>query len=52
MAQENNNNGGPNKPNNNNFFNNNPLELNMYVTLIWVQKDGDWKLEARQSVKL
>jgi hypothetical protein len=34
------------------IFNNNPLELNMYVTLVWIQKDGDWKLEARQSVKL
>ena len=34
------------------IFNNNPLEFNMYVTLVWIRKDGDWKLEARQSVKL
>jgi len=34
------------------MFNNNPLDFNMYVTLVWIQKDGDWKLEARQSVKL
>ena len=34
------------------IFNNNTLNLNMYVTLVWIQKNGDWKLEARQSVKL
>ena len=34
------------------MFNNNPLELNMYVTLVWIEQGGDWKLEARQSVKL
>ena len=34
------------------MFNNNPLELNMYVTLVWIEKGGEWKLEARQSVKL
>jgi hypothetical protein len=34
------------------LFNNNPLELNMYVTLVWIKKEGEWKLEARQSVKL
>ena len=34
------------------MFNNSPLELNMYVILVWIEKDGDWKLEARQSVKL
>jgi hypothetical protein len=34
------------------IFNNNPLEFNMYVTLVWIKKDSDWKLEARQSVKL
>jgi hypothetical protein len=34
------------------IFSNNPLEFNMYVTLVWIQIDGEWKLEARQSVKL
>jgi len=34
------------------MFNNNLLELNMYVTLVWIEKGGEWKLEARQSVKL
>ncbi len=33
-------------------FNTNPLEFNMYVTLVWIQRDSEWKLEARQSVKL
>lgn len=27
-----------------------PLELNMFVVLVWVKKDKDWKLVARQSV--
>ena len=34
------------------MFNDNPLELNMNITLVWIKKDGEWKLEARQSVKL
>ena len=29
-----------------------PLDLNMYVTLTWVKMNGDWKLVARQSVRL
>jgi hypothetical protein len=28
-----------------------PLDLDMYVTVVWI-KTKDWKLEARQSVKL
>jgi hypothetical protein len=27
-----------------------PMELLMYITLVWVYKDNDWKLVARQSV--
>jgi hypothetical protein len=34
------------------IYNNNPLDLTMNITLVWIQKDGEWKLEARQSVKL
>jgi hypothetical protein len=29
-----------------------PLEMNMFVTLVWVKNNNDWKLVARQSVKL
>jgi hypothetical protein len=29
-----------------------PLNLNMNATLTWVKIDGEWKLVARQSVKL
>ncbi len=29
-----------------------PLDLNMYITLVWIKLNSDWKLEARQSVKL
>jgi hypothetical protein len=29
-----------------------PLELNMFVTLVWIKSNNDWKLVARQSVKL
>jgi hypothetical protein len=29
-----------------------PLELNMFVTLVWIKNSNDWKLVARQSVKL
>lgn len=29
-----------------------PLDFKMAVTLVWINKNGDWKLEARQSVKL
>jgi len=29
-----------------------PLELNMFVTLVWIKNNDDWKLVARQSVKL
>ncbi len=32
-------------------FQGKPLELSMNILLIWVMKDNDWKLEARQSVK-
>jgi hypothetical protein len=33
-------------------YNNNLLDLTMKITLVWIQKDEVWKLEARQSVKL
>jgi hypothetical protein len=29
-----------------------PLEINMFVTLVWIKNNNDWKLVARQSVKL
>jgi Domain of unknown function (DUF4440) len=29
-----------------------PLEMNMFVTLVWIKNKNDWKLVARQSVKL
>jgi ketosteroid isomerase-like protein len=29
-----------------------PLEMNMFVTLVWIKNNNDWKLVARQSVKL
>lgn len=38
-------------------YNGQPLDLNMFVTLVWVKKiwkgkNTDWELVARQSVKL
>ena len=33
-------------------FNGQPLDLNMYVTLVWVHKNNNWTLVARQAVKL
>ncbi|MEO7265959.1 MAG: nuclear transport factor 2 family protein [Ferruginibacter sp.] len=32
-------------------YNKNPLDLSMSITLVWINKNGDWKLVARQSVK-
>lgn len=32
-------------------FKNEPLEIKMKVTLVWIKKGNDWKLEARQAVK-
>lgn len=29
-----------------------PLEMNMFVTLVWIKNNNDWKLVARQSVKV
>jgi len=29
-----------------------PLEMNMFVTLVWIKNKNDWNLVARQSVKL
>ena len=29
----------------------NVLDMNMRVVLVWIKQGGDWKLEARQSVK-
>jgi hypothetical protein len=38
-------------------YNGQPLDLNMFVTLVWIKKiwkgkNSDWELVARQSVKL
>lgn len=32
-------------------YNKQPLDLSMFITLVWINKNGDWKLVARQSVK-
>jgi ketosteroid isomerase-like protein len=29
-----------------------PLDVNLAATLVWVKTNGDWKLVARQAVKL
>jgi hypothetical protein len=29
-----------------------PLEINMFITMVWIRSDTEWKLVARQSVKL
>jgi len=29
----------------------NPMDLNLAIVLVWIKKDTDWKLEARQAVK-
>ncbi len=31
-------------------YQNSPLTMHMFITLVWVYKDNDWKLVARQSV--
>lgn len=33
------------------IFQDKPMEIGMNVTLVWIQKESDWKLVARQSVK-
>ncbi len=33
------------------LFKGNPVDMNMSVTLVWIKENGDWKLEARESVK-
>lgn len=33
------------------IYQGNPLDLKMFITLVWIKKEGDWKLVARQSVK-
>ena len=33
------------------LYKNNPVDMNMFVTLVWIKENGDWKLEARESVK-
>lgn len=33
-------------------YQNKPLDMNMFVTLVWIKNKNDWKLVARQSVKL
>lgn len=34
------------------LYNRNPLDLSMFVTLVWIRNGSNWKLVARQSVKL
>ena len=29
----------------------NPIDLNLAIVLVWIKRDSDWKLEARQAVK-
>ena len=33
-------------------YQNKPLDMNMFVTLVWIKSKNDWKLVARHSVKL
>lgn len=32
-------------------YKNEPMELKMKITLVWVKKNNEWLLEARQAVK-
>lgn len=32
-------------------YNTKPLDMNMHVVLVWVKKNDNWELVARQSVK-
>jgi hypothetical protein len=34
------------------IYNGAPLDLSMHIVLVWIKKDNDWKLVARQSVKM
>jgi len=34
------------------IFGGKPMDLNLLVTLTWIKMNGDWKLVARESVKL
>jgi len=34
------------------IFGGKPTDLNMYAMLVWVKKDKNWQLVARQSVKI
>ena len=34
------------------IFGGKPTDLNLLVTLTWIKMNGDWKLVARESVKL
>jgi len=34
------------------LFNNDPINLTMHALLVWIKKDNNWQLIARQSVKL
>lgn len=33
-------------------YQNYPLELSMKITFVWIKKDKDWQLVARQAVKM
>ncbi len=34
------------------IFQGKPLDLSMRITFVWIKKNAEWKLVARQSVKL
>ncbi len=34
------------------IYNKAPMDVAMFITLVWIKMDKDWKLVARQSVKL
>jgi hypothetical protein len=34
------------------IYNGAPLDLSMHIVLVWIKKDNEWKLVARQSVKM
>ena len=34
------------------IYHDQPLDLDMYIVLVWIKNKGDWKLVARQSVSV
>ncbi len=33
-------------------YNKQPMQIDMKITFVWVNKNNDWQLEARQAVKI